>query len=132
MRVNQAALYDLGRISFFANDLRPPYDIPPQFIKKVCPLDTKREGSGDEELSIIELNSHRPAIIRILENHDGYLSAQDIRVKLGIYVNSVRRLLRQLEKQGLATPTRSHTQGYKKGTMLWTATRKVKENETNT
>lgn len=124
MQASQAALYDLGRVSFLANDLLLPHDIPAQFVKKVCPLDTKR----DDDMPEGDTRFKMP-ILTYLQKAEGFTTSREIIEALSIAECSVRRVLRKLEREGLAVSSLIGSTGRKRNTKFWLATGKVKEIE---
>lgn len=120
MNTSYAAIAELSNISFFYNDLRNPFPIPQAAVRKICGFEEpKKVFYGRIDASSEAYNKNKPLILEVLKDINTYMTALDISLATKLYVSSVRRDLRQLKEMGLVVSTRSHTEGFKKGTMLW-------------
>jgi len=124
MNAEYSAIAELSNISFLSDVLISPYDIPPHLIRNVSPLDTKRE---DYDILSESDTGFKTVILKYLKEAEGFTVSRELVEVFNISECSVRRVLRQLEREGLAISSLDGLTGRKRNTKFWIAVRKEKE-----
>lgn len=124
MNAEYSAIAELSNISFLSDVLISPYDIPPHLIRNVSPLDTKRE---DYDILSESDTGFKTVILKYLKEAEGFTVSRELVEVFNISECSVRRVLRQLEREELAISSLDGLTGRKRNTKFWIAVRKEKE-----
>jgi len=124
MNAEYSAIAELSNISFLSDVLISPYDIPPHLIRNVSPLDTKRE---DYDILSESDTGFKTVILKYLKEAEGFTVSRELVEVFNISECSVRRVLRQLEREGLAISSLDGLTGRKRNTKFWIAVRKEKK-----
>ncbi len=126
MNVGYSAIAELSNINFLHNDLRNPYPIPQENVRKIRGFEQPMKSFDGRVLNGQEAyNKNKPLILEILRNTPRYTTVSLLAQAIGLNASSVGRAMRQLHKMGLVVSTKAHIAGFKKGTVLW----RLKEKE---